>query len=138
MLSVNKPLMQQAFSKMLQKNDIFYNAAYNAYYKNIEYANTNALKTLKEINSLFSQDNYFSENKEEWKKSSEVFADAFIQALKDGNFDKILADEIDKHVKSIELSITMMPQGIATIASPAGPCSGTMLINKSTANISVL
>lgn len=139
MLSVNKPLMQQVFSNMLMENGPFYNAAYDAQYATMEHTAKKQLEAMAMLDNTSVGGESFPEvNKQEWKEVSKVFAKAFIKALKDGKFDKTLADEIDKHVKSTELFITMMPQGIATIISPMGPCTGTMIINNSTANIKLL
>lgn len=49
-----------------------------------------------------------------------------------------LAKEIMNYIKSASLNIVVQPQGLATIVSPAGPCSGTLLINDGTATINIL
>lgn len=141
MLSANKPLMQQKFANMLMDNSgLFYKAAYNAQYKMLE-------NDHKRMVNGFSSDNAFNtpngriaidKPTDKWEESSKVFAKEFVKALRDGNFDQILADEIDNHIKSMELMITMQPQGIATIISPMGPCSGSMIISKATANVQIL
>ena len=56
-------------------------------------------------------------------------------------FLETISNEIDGHVKAVAngLIITMLPQGLATIISPMGPCTGSMIIqNGSTANIQLL
>lgn len=49
-----------------------------------------------------------------------------------------LAKEIMNYIKSASLNIVVQPQGLATIVSPVGPCSGTLLINDGTATINIL
>lgn len=136
MLSVNKPLMQQTFSNMLQENTgMLYKAAYDAYM-----ASMNDVKDISiddpEMESQIATTN--SNMNDLKKKKSKEFAKAFVNSLKDSGFDTTLANQIDQHVKSIQLMITMLPQGIATLITPMGPCTGTMIISDATANIQVL
>lgn len=49
-----------------------------------------------------------------------------------------LANEIMNYIKSASLNIVVQPQALATIVSPAGSCSGTLLINDNTATINIL
>ena len=49
-----------------------------------------------------------------------------------------LANEIMNYIKSASLNIVVQPQAIASIVSPAGSCSGTLLINDSTSTINIL
>jgi hypothetical protein len=49
-----------------------------------------------------------------------------------------LAKEIINYIKSASLNIIVQPQGLATILTAAGPCSGTLLINDGTATINIL
>lgn len=49
-----------------------------------------------------------------------------------------LAKSIMQYIQSASLSIVVQPQGLATILTAAGPCSGTLLINDGTATINIL
>ena len=49
-----------------------------------------------------------------------------------------MAKSIMQYIQSAGLNIVMLPQGLATIVSPAGPCSGSLLINDTTANINIM
>lgn len=136
MLSVNKPIMQQTFSNMLQEDTgMLYKAAYDAYM-----ASMNDVKDMSndDPEMEFQIANANSEMNKLKDKKSKEFAKAFVNSLKESGFDTTLANQIDQHVKSIQLLITMLPQGIATLISPMGPCTGTMVISDATANIQVL
>ena len=70
-------------------------------------------------------------------EKSEAFAKAFVKSLRNSNFDDLLANEIDKHIKSMMLTITV-PALLPTIISPTGPCSGSLTISEATgAKISI-
>ena len=136
MLSVNKPIMQQTFSNMLLENTgMFYKAAYDAYMASMSDIE-DASDEDPDLNAKISEVN--SEMNKLKEKKSKEFAKAFVKSLKDAGFDTTLADQIDQHVKSMQLMITMLPQGIATIISPVGPCTGAMVISDATANIQLL
>lgn len=49
-----------------------------------------------------------------------------------------LAKEIMNYIKSASLNIVVQPQGLTTVINPAGSCTGTLLINDSTAIINIL
>lgn len=136
MLTANKPLMKQKFANMLtDKTGMFYKAAYNALLESMEdqkpYTGDDAAiaATINAANAVMDKLKI---------QKADAFASAFVKSLKDSGFDDLLADEIDKHVKSLSLMITMLPQGLATLISPMGPCTGTMVISDATANIQVL
>lgn len=136
MLSVNKPIMQQTFSNMLLENTgMFYKAAYDAYMASMNDIE-DASDEDPDLNAKISEVN--SEMNKLKDKKSKEFAKAFVTSLKDAGFDTTLADQIDQHVKSMQLMITMLPQGLATIISPMGPCTGAMVISDATANIQLL
>lgn len=138
MLSANKPIMQQAFSNMLTKETgAFYKASYDAFITTMEGCNSDELTTDDEDLSkeIAKQKQQFEIKQKDMAKK---FASAFVDALKNANFDKELADQIDNHVKSLQFVITMMPQGLATIVSPVGPCTGSMIISDATANIQLV
>lgn len=136
MLSVNKPLMQQTFSNMLLENTgMFYKAAYDAYMASMNDIE-DAYDEDPDLNAKILEVN--SEMNKLKEKKSKEFAKAFVKSLKDAGFDTTMADQIDQHVKSMQLMITMLPQGLATIISPMGPCTGAMVISDATANIQLL
>ena len=136
MLSVNKPLMQQTFSNMLLENTgMFYKAAYDAYMASMNDIE-DASDEDPDLNAKISEVN--SEMNKLKEKKSKEFAKAFVKSLKDAGFDTTMTDQIDQHVKSMQLMITMLPQGLATIISPMGPCTGAMVISDATANIQLL
>lgn len=135
MLSTNLPLMKQKFSSMLTDNTgMFYKAAYEAY-----------LESMSDQKPIVSDDPDISAiiddanakmNKLKIEKS-EAFAKAFVKSLRNSNFDDLLANEIDKHIKSMMLTITV-PALLPTIISPTGPCSGSLTISEATgAKISI-
>ena len=139
MLNVNLPLMKQNLAKLLStpptKKGPVYEAAYNAYYSIIDVdfdANTEDT----DLMPIVQEQKIKCEQKK--KDDADKFAKAFCEGLKSGGFTDAIADEIDGHVKAIKLLITMMPQGIATIVSPAGPCTGSMIIDDTTASIQIL
>lgn len=134
MLSTNKPSMDKNLKALY---DVFEDAAYEAFLKSEGYDDIDG-----QIDDLELQN---KPNKSEIKKKMEdtakTFSDEFIKQLKDGKVLETISDEIDSHVKAIAdgLMITMMPQGIATIiAPPSGPCTGSMVISSSTAQINLL
>ena len=49
-----------------------------------------------------------------------------------------LAKAIMNYIKSAEIMITCQPTALTTVVSPVGPCTGSLLINKGTANIQIL
>ena len=137
MLSVNKPILKMNLNKLIAENTSpMYKAAYNAYY-NMTKANMQSSEvTDTDLQPIVEAEKAKVEQK--MKADARNFANDFCKALKDGGFMDTVADEIDNHVKAIKLLITMMPQGIATIVSPMGPCTGSMIIDDTTANIQIL
>lgn len=139
MLNVNLPLMKQNLNKLLDTPPInkgpIYNAAYNAYYE----VNTYEIEGNNDdpdLAPIIAKNKIECEQK--MKDNANKFATEFCNSLKSGGFMDTIADEIDGHVKAVKLLITMMPQGITTIVSPVGPCSGSMIIDDTTANIQIL
>lgn len=139
MLSENKEIMQQNLNSLLNINGPFYNAAYNAMLavipepvnaNEIEFDDTGDMASL--LNDTIKQ------QKDKRINDAKEFAKEFVNSLKDGEFMNVIADEVDKHIKSAYINITMLPQGLSSIVSPTGPCSGTLVINNSTANIQLL
>ena len=139
MLSTNKPIMQQKLNNLLNENGPVYNAAYNAILSTIPEPENNVemeSDDTGDMTSLLEESILKQKNKriEDAKK----FAKEFVDGLKFGGFMDAIADEIDSHIKSTQLLITMQPQGVATLISPVGPCTGTMIISDTTANIQLL
>lgn len=71
------------------------------------------------------------------KDTSEKFGKKFGQVFAD-EVSADLAKAIMNYIKSAEIMITCQPTALATIVSPVGPCTGSLLINKGTANIQIL
>jgi hypothetical protein len=135
MLSTNLPLMKQKFSSMLTDNTgMFYKAAYEAYLESMSDQKP-IVSNDPDISAIIDDANA-KMNKLKIEKS-EAFAKAFVKSLRNSNFDDLLANEIDKHIKSMMLTITV-PALLPTIISPAGPCSGSLTISEATgAKISI-
>ena len=136
MLATNKPMMQKVFSDMItDKTGMLYKAAYNAHYDTSEHIYNEQQKSIAEYlsnNKISGSDATIEEpDKSKWEADAKVFASSFVKALRDANFDSILADEIDKHVKSAQIDITV-PVLPPTITSPMGPCTGSLMISQST------
>lgn len=139
MLSANLPLLKQNLNNLLSVPPVnegpVYKAAYDAYFNvtNVEVDTENDDSDLKTTVEEAKQS-----IEQKVKDDAKKFATDFCNGLKDNGFMDTIADEVDGHIKSIKLLITMMPQGIATIISPMGPCTGSMVIDDSTANIQIL
>lgn len=135
MLSTNLPLMKQKFSSMLTDNTgMFYKAAYEAYLESMSDQKP-IVSNDPDISAIIDDANA-KMNKLKIEKS-EAFAKAFVKSLRNSNFDDLLANEIDKHIKSMMLTITV-PALLPTIISPTGPCSGSLTISEATgAKISI-
>lgn len=135
MLSTNKPLMDQKLIALY--DNAFKNAAYEAYLKAEGYDDVDANIAKMELQNKPNP----SDIKDEMKRCAKLFSDEFVKQLKNAKLLETISDEIDGHVKAITdgLIITMLPQGIATVVSPVGPCTGSMIIQSgSTANIQLL
>lgn len=136
MLSSNLPVMKNALNLLLndsQGNPV-YDAAYNAFYE-ANKGELNSVSVDDDPNGLVN--NAINEANKRLEKLSEIFAKEFCNKLKDGKFMDSITDEIDKHIKSMELFISVLPTGIATVVSPVGPCTGAMIISKATADIQI-
>jgi hypothetical protein len=111
-----------------------YDAAYNAFYE-ANKGDENAVSAADDPNGIAG--GAVGKVNERMKTLAETFAKEFCNKLKDGKFMDSIADEIDKHIKSMELFISVLPTGIATVVSPVGPCTGAMIISKATADIQI-
>lgn len=124
MLSTNKPSMDNKLKKLY---NVFEDAAYEAFLKSEGYDDVDS-----QIDGLELQN---KPNKSEIKKKMEdtakTFSDEFVKQLKDGKVLETISDEIDKHVKSIKLMISV-PTLLPTIISPMGPCTGALTISEET------
>ena len=148
MLEVNKPLMDSAFNNLCMKGTAsnpdaggtIYKAAYHAYYDKAADRLPKTDPNDKDICTTLSEEGLTVSNIELQLKNdahdfASLFADSMNEILKE------VSTQIDNHVKAVAdgLLITMLPQGISTIVSPVGPCTGSMIIqNNSTANIQIL
>lgn len=130
MLSNNKPLMINALNSLITPSEghPLYDAAYNAYYESNkcnldmvpidEDPNDIANKAASDINKLIID-------------RSKDFAKTFCEHLQNNGFMDSIADEIDKHIKSMMITINI-PSLLPTIISPTGPCTGALTISKET------
>lgn len=129
MLATNLPILKQTLNKLIDKNDVVYEAAYNAYYE--------ATKTDLPIANITDSDlsptaiKKKSECEKILKDKAKLFATEFCKGLKDGGFMDTIADEVDKHIKMAQIDINV-PSLMPTISSPVGPCSGSLNISVST------
>lgn len=122
MLAVNKPIMEMTFSQMLmEETGMFYKAAYNAFYE------TTKPSSGGESVNPEAEANIRKEIDDRAKEGAKMFAKAFVKTLKDAGFDSTLADEIDKHVKSIEPMITLIVPAHGALANAGGPVAGTLI-----------
>lgn len=120
MLDANLPTFQ------LEIRDILYNAAKEAYIKTLEITPEN--------NPSFPAN---SKIREEYNKSINKTADKFGQTFADAAAND-LSIKIKEFIQSASLNIVCQPQALATIVSPAGPCSGALAINDATAVIQII
>ena len=112
--------------------NIFKNASYNAS-KEAFKASGEIVKSVNNEDLLSSLEDRISE------EFGKIFSKIFIDELfPEGNINKNLANIINNHIKSLGINIILNPQSLSTIMSPIGPCTGTLLINDTTANISIL
>lgn len=137
MLSANLPKLKLDFNSLIAENNSpVYNAAYNAYYNISKSSMSTSNVDDEDLKPMVDAETKKCEQK--MKDDAKQFANDFCKGLKDGGFMDAIADGIDSHIKAITLMITMMPQGIATVISPVGPCTGSMVISDSTAQIQIL
>lgn len=153
MLATNLPILKYNLNDLLnvppiEEGPVYkaaYAAAYNAKYTEGKRNFENADSAIQNIDddlkaSITSSAEYIKREpdlKDKSDKFAKDFATEFCNSLKNNGFMDSLANEIDKHIKAIGLSVTVLPQGLATIASPAGPCTGTLMINDATAQIQI-
>ena len=141
MLKTNKPQMEQTFSDMLaEESGMLYKAAYAAHYKTSE-------KTYN-----IQKDSYNSSNRNsgsmvggpsdttisQWEDMAKTFAKTFVNTLKEVGFDKMLADEIDKHVNALEPMINLIIPTHGALASPTGPVTGSIVASVSNGAIKIM
>ena len=140
MLSTNIVSFKQNLNKLLNTTEgaegAVYTAAYNAYFNltNVELDTNSEDSDIQSILESASE-----ELKEKIENDAKQFATDFCNGLKDNNFMETIADEVDKHIKSMKLVINVLPQGMASIVSPVGPCTGTLVVDDpTTATIQIL
>ena len=124
MLSTNKPSMDNKLKKLY---DVFEDAAYEAFLKSEGYDDVDDQIDGMELQNKPNK----SEIKKKMEDSAKTFSDEFVKQLKDGKVLETISDEIDKHVKSIKLMISV-PTLLPTIVSPVGPCTGALTISEET------
>ena len=71
------------------------------------------------------------------KETAEKFGKKFGQVFAD-EVSADLAKAIMNYIKSAEIMITCQPTALASVISPMGPCTGTLVISKATANVQIL
>lgn len=147
MLSVNKPLMDAAFSKLCVKGSgsetsaksagVVYKAAYEAYYKKAAEKLPKSDPDDEDIrNDLKAKGMLVDDIKKQLEADAHDFASLFTDAMKECLNE--ISTQIDAHVKSASINITV-PALLPTIISPMGPCSGSLAISETTgAVISIL
>lgn len=139
MLAINLPIMKENLNLLLtpSKGNPFYDAAYDAYY---EASKAEAVSYSPDDDPCGNQRSESVEIAEKINEAVEIcadkFAKSFCDSLKKGKFMDCLADEVDNHIKSMKLMINM-PTLLHTIISPAGPCTGSLMINDATAQIQI-
>ena len=137
MLSVNKPLMDTQFSLLtVPHTGAIYKAAYNAYYNLASAAFDESSKESTDADLAPTLTAAQAKMKSKIVEDANKFASDFCEGMSD--MLKEISNQIDAHVKAVAngLVITMLPQGIATVVSPVGPCTGSMIIqNNTTANV---
>lgn len=135
MLSTNKPLMDQNFKALY---NVFKDAAYEAYYEANKPIKPAPDPTDTSGNLKKNSDNAYNELEKKVKESAETFSSTFVKKLKNKKLLESISDEIDTHVKSLTLMITAQPTALATIISPMGPCTGSLILSDATAAIKIL
>lgn len=136
MLSVNKPLMDAKFETLTTpQTGKVYMAAYNAY-KNMATKMADAAGDVEDTDLAPGVAQSKTEVKQQIENDAKQFASDFCEGISEMLSE--ISTQIDAHVKALAngMTITMLPQGIATVVSPMGPCTGSMVIkNGATANI---
>ena len=130
MLSTNILLMKTKLNSLLTptSGNPMYDAAYNAYY-NANKSTFNVVSVDEDPSGVANKN--ATETNERIKSCAKEFAEEFCKGLKSSGFMDSIADEIDKHIKSMGLSITV-PALLPTIISPMGPCTGSLTISEMT------
>jgi hypothetical protein len=134
MLATNLPIMKQTLNSLIMENNsVMYDAAYNAFYEASK-PDKNAAKiddpSAQQQNDGFQND-MVKQIDDMVKEKAKEFANMFCKNLKDGGFMDKIADEIDKHVKSLDISITTAVPGPSgsVLACGVGPVSGSIILN---------
>lgn len=128
MLSTELLNFQSNLNKLL--NESSYKAAKKAFIKSLEVTKTSDIEKDENGNLNIKPQDITDRTAEEFGK---IFGKTFSEEVSND-----LAKLIMNYIKSAEITITCQPTALATVASPVGPCTGSLLINKSTANIQIL
>ena len=111
-----------------------YKAAYDAYYSISNFDINTDVDDI-DIKPILEKTKQQCESKR--KNDADLFAKTFCENLLKSDIMNDIADEIDKHIKSalIDISIPVIPP---TLISPSGPVTGSLLISETAgANISI-
>lgn len=141
MLDVNKPLMEQTFRDMITvETGLLYKAAYEAHYATSEKTYEHQMNSYNSSNTNPETvvGRASGETKQMWDLMAKEFAKAFVETLNNEGFHTILANEIDKHVKSIEPMITMVVPTHGALSGAMGPVSGTLIGSVSNGAIQIM
>lgn len=138
MLATNIIKMKENLNKLLDTpptaKGVLYKAAVNAYYE----ANSAEPVNFDDDpcgNMTASSISYANDINSNIKDCADKFAKEFCDSLKESGFMNIIADEIDAHIKAMNLVINV-PM-VSTIISPTGPCTGVLNISNETSNINI-
>jgi hypothetical protein len=142
MLTTNLPLMKQKLNQLISTppagESPVYKAAYDAYYNSVK-VDIDGNNNDPDLGPIVAEKK--AECEQKMKDDAKKFATNFCEGLKNNGFMDSIADEIDGHIKSMKLMISVLPTGIATIVStaPGAPCTGALIIDDpTTATISIL
>lgn len=140
MLKTNILSLKNNLNKLLSTTEgsegPVYKAAYNAYFNAI---NSEINSESNDSDAKTALESAKTELAQNIKDKSKQFAIDFCNGLKENNFMETIADEVDSHIKSMKIVATVLPQGLATIISPAGPCTGSLVIDDpTTATIEII
>lgn len=131
MLSTNLIVLKNNLNKLLSVPPVegpVYKAAYNAYY-NVTKTEIDTDNDDPDIKPVLLQKKQECEQK--MKDDAKQFATDFCNILKDEGVMETIADEINNHIKSAQIDITV-PALLPTIISPMGPCTGSLSIGTAT------
>lgn len=134
-LRTNKPSMDQKLNALY--DSAFRQAAYNAYY-NTHDKSTPLIDFGTDDPDLIEQANAkIAKNKSDYNDEliidSNKFADEFVNQLKSAKLLETISDEIDRHIKSMMLTITHTLTPVnSPLTTAAGPVTGVLSLSSLT------